>query len=239
MTVIELICLLLDTFTANKMQYLMIYVRFSVISERVSKALSMNYQMLEQPKILDLHEKALNATGGNYQGVEGLMHFIHEIGLQLIVLLVSIATVAALDWRLVLLLSALSFAQYLFFRYTVKKDRKNVWDKMAPIWRKINYMTQTTQNFDYAKDIRLFHMKKWLAQKHHDTLMEKQKRMLYSRNLWIYNIIFAHGIFILSQACVYGVLIYIVVDSGMSIGNFTLFLGLATTFFHSLRELMN
>lgn len=239
MTVIELICLLLDTFTANKMQYLMIYVRFSVISERVSKALSMNYQMLEQPKILDLHEKALNATGGNYQGVEGLMHSIYEIGLQLIVLFVSITTVAALDWRLILLLSALSFAQYLFFRYTVKKDRKNVWDKMAPIWRKINYMTQTTQNFDYAKDIRLFHMKKWLAQKHHDTLMEKQERMLYSRNLWIYNIIFAHGIFILSQACVYGVLIYSVVDSGMSIGNFTLFLGLATTFFHSLRELMN
>lgn len=239
MTVIELACLLLDTFANNKMWHLMIYTRFAVISERVAKALSMNYQMLEQPKILDMHEKAMNATGGNNQGVEGLMHTVYDISRQLIVMLVSITAVAVLDWRLILILAALSLAQYLFFRYTVKKDRKNVWDKLAPTWRKIDYMTQTTQNFDYAKDIRLFHMKGWLSQKHHETLMEKQERMLYSRNLWIYNSIFGNGIFMLSQACVYGTLIYCVVDSGMSIGNFTLFLGLATTFFQSLRGLMN
>lgn len=238
-TLIELVCMLLNTISGNKIWYNMINVRMHVITERVDKSLSMNYQMLEQPKILDMHQKASNATGGNDNGVEGLMHSIHDFGIQLMLMLVTVIAVAALDLRLILILAALSILQFLFFRYTVKKDRKKVWDKLAPTWRKINYMNQLTQNFSYAKDIHLFHMKHWLTGKHHDILMEKQEKMLYSRNLWIYNSIFAHGISMLSQACVYGILIFCVIDKDMSIGNFTLFLGLSTTFSSALTQFLN
>jgi len=238
-TLIELVCMLLNTFTDNKRWYYMIHVRMKIISERVAKCLSMNYQMLEQPKILDVHEKAANATGGNNNGVEGLMHSVYDFGVQFMLMLATIVAVAALDFRMILILAVLSVLQFLFFRYTVKKDRKKVWDKLAPTWRKINYMTQFTQNFSYAKDIRLFHMKHWLMEKHHDILMEKQNKMLYSRNLWIYNSIFAHGISMLSQACVYGILIFSVIDRDMSIGNFTLYLGLSTTFSSAMTQFLN
>ena len=238
-TLIELACTLLNTFANNRLWYRMIYVRMRIITERVAKSLSMNYQMLEQPKILDTHEKAARATGGNNNGVEGLMHSVFDLGIQLLVLITTVLSVAYLDWRLILILAALSLLQFLFFRYTVKKDRKNVWDRLAPTWRKINYMTRATQDFDYAKDIRLFHMKDWLSGKQHDILMEKQERMLYSRNLWIYNSVFAHGIYMISQACVYGILIFSVIDKNMSIGNFTLFLGLATTFSETLTQFLN
>ncbi|MCM1183859.1 MAG: ABC transporter ATP-binding protein/permease [Roseburia sp.] len=235
---IELVCTLLGTITNNKLWYRMIYVRMCIITERVAKSLRMDYQMLEQPKILDMHEKATRATGGNNNGVEGLMHSVCDFGVYLLVIFTTIVTVAALDWRIILILAALAFLQFLFFRYTVKKDRRNVWDRLPPTWRKINYMLRTTQNFDYAKDIRLFHMKDWLSRKQHDILMEKQERMLYSRNLWIYNSAFAHGIQLLSQACVYGILIYNVVGRDMSIGNFTLYLGLSTTFSDTLRQFL-
>lgn len=238
-TLIELVCMLLDTFTNNKRWYNMIHVRMHIISERVEKCLSMNYQMLEQPKILDMHQKASTATGGNTNGVEGLMHSIYDFGVQFMLMLATVVAVAALDLRMILILAVLSILQFLFFRYTVKKDRREVWDKLAPTWRKINYMTQLTQNFSYAKDIRLFHMKHWLAGKHHDILMEKQNKMLYSRNLWIYNSIFAHGISMISQACVYGILIFSVIDRNMSIGNFTLYLGLSTTFSSALTQFLN
>lgn len=238
-TLIELVCMLLNTFTDNKRWYNMIHVRMHVISERVEKCLSMNYQMLEQPKILDMHQKASTATGGNDNGVEGLMHSIYDFGVQLMLMLATVAAVAALDLRMILILAVLSILQFLFFRYTVKKDRREVWDKLAPTWRKINYMTQLTQNFSYAKDIRLFHMKHWLVGKHHDILMEKQNKMLHSRNLWIYNSIFAHGILMISQACVYTILIFSVIDRNMSIGNFTLYLGLSTTFSSALTQFLN
>lgn len=235
-TLIELLFMLINAVASNKIWYNMIHVRMHIISERVAKSLSMNYQMLEQPKILDMHQKATSATGGNDNGVEGLMHSVYDFGVQFLLMFVTVTAVAALDLRMILVLAVLSTIQFLFFRYTVKKDRKKVWNVLPPTWRKINYMNQLTQNFSYAKEIHLFHMKHWLTQKHHDVLMEKQEKKLYSRNLWIYNSVFAHSISMLSQLCVYGVLILCVVDRNLSIGNFTLYLGLSTTFSNTLTQ---
>lgn len=239
MTLIELVCLLLGSAANNRIWYHMIYARMRTASERVAKSLSVNYQMLEQPKILDMHNKALVATSGNEQGIEGMMHVVYNFGIQLLTMTVTVCAVAILDWRMIVILTILSSIQFLFFHYTILKDRRMVWEKLPPTRRKIEYMTQVTQNFQYAKDIRLFHMKDWLADKHHDVLMEKQEKMLYSRNLWIHNCIFSHGISFLSQVCVYGILIYSVLARDMSIGNFTLYLGLSTTFTSALTQFLN
>ncbi len=235
----ELVIRIVDSLAGNRMWYSFIFVRMRVITERVSKALSMNYQMLERPEILDMHEKALNATGGNENGVEGLMHSLYLICSQILLMIVAVTAVTALDARILLVLALIATLQYLFFRYTVKKDRREVWDKLAPTWRKLHYMEQTTQDFSYAKDIRLFHMKEYLSGKQHKVLKEKQDKMIYSRNLWIYNSEFAHLLSMISTAVVYGILIYNVVGREMSIGNFTLYLGLSTTFSSALTQFFN
>lgn len=237
--VIELVSMGLNTFTDNKRWYRFIYVRMQVITERVAKALSMNYQSLEKPDVLDMHQKACEATGGNNNGVEGLMYSVYDFGTQLVLLAVTFTAVAVLDWRLIILLVLLSFVHFLFFRYTVKKDKVEVWDRLAPTWRKIHYMERVTQDFDYAKDIRLFNMKRWVSAKQHDVLMEKQERMMRSRNLWIYNSIFAHATSMLSSAAVYGILIYCVLGTDMSIGDFTMYLGLAGTFSLAMTDFLN
>lgn len=238
-TAVELIFWVLNTITNNKRWYYIIDVRMNMITERVAKALSMNYQMLEQPRILDMHQKGIEATGGNNNGVEGLMYSVYNMGVHLLLLLVTVSAVTALDWRMLLILSGISVLQYLFFRYTVKKDKKQVWDMLAPTWRKIDYMARTTQDFDYAKDIRLFHMQDWLSAKQHEILTEKQNRMFRSRNLWAYNSVFAHSMSMLTAAAIYGILIFNVIDKNMSIGNFTLYLGLCTTFTATLSQLLN
>lgn len=238
-TAVELLLYILNTITDNKRWYYFIDVRMHMITERVSKVLSMNYQMLEQPKILDMHQKGAEATGGNNNGVEGLMYSVYNLGVQLLLLLVTVSAVTVLDWRMLLILTGISVLQYLFFRYTVQKDKKQVWDMLAPTWRKINYMARTTQDFDYAKDIRLFHMQDWLSSKQHDILTEKQNKIFRSRNLWTYNSIFAHTMSMLTAAVIYGILIFNVIDKNMSIGNFTLYLGLCTTFTATLSQLLN
>ncbi len=236
---IELTARILNVITNNRQWFSLIFVRLKMITERVDKALSMNYQMLEAPDILDMHQKAMRATGGNDNGVEGLMRSIYWFGVQVMLMIVTVSAVTALDVRMLFVLSVISFFQYLFFKYTVKKDRREVWDKLAPSWRKIEYMTRTIQDFDYAKDIRLFHMKDYLSQKQHEVFREKQDKMLYSRNLWIYNSEFSHIMSMLSMATVYGILIYNVIDRNMSIGNFTLYLGLSTTFTSALTDFFN
>lgn len=229
----------LNSFSNNRSGYSFIYVRMKMITERVAKALSMNYQNLENPKILDMHEKACRATGGNDEGVEGMMRSFYDVLVQAMLLVISLSVVVVLDVRLVLLIIFISFLQYLFFRYTVKRDRKEVWDKLSPTWRRIDYMEHVTQDFSYAKDIRLFHMQDWILGKQYQVLAEKQEKMLHSRNLWIYNSIFAHGMSVLQNAAIYAVLILVFMGKGMTIGNFTLYLGLASTFASALTEVLN
>lgn len=236
---IELVIMLLNAIASNRCWYYMINARMRIITERVKKALSMNYQMFEEPDVLDMEQKAQQATGGNDNGIEGMMHNIYDLGINAVLLLITLTTVVVLDWRMLIVLGMVGALQHLFFTYTVKKDRREVWDKLAPTWRKISYMQQSVQNFDYAKDIRLFSMKGWLSEKQHEVLMEKQDKMLYSRTLWIYNSAFAHGLSMISTAVIYAVMILAVVDKNLSIGNFTLYLGLAMNFTSAMTSTLN
>lgn len=238
-TSVELVFVLLNTIANNRRWFYFIYMRGKLITERIKKALTMSYQQLEKPEILDMSEKAVQATGGNNNGVEGMMHSVYEFGGQLVLMVVTVSAVMVLDWRLIIILAAVAVVQYIFFRYIVKKDKKETWDVLAPVWRKINYMVRVTQDFDYAKDIRLFNMRSWLSDKQHGILMQKQERMLHSRNLWIVNSVFAHLVSIISKGAVYAILITAVVGKDMSIGDFTMFLGLTVTFSEALTQFLH
>lgn len=236
---VELIIMLLNAVTDNRIWVGMIYVRLNVITERVRKALTIQYQMFEQPDVLDMEQKARQATGGNDNGIEGIIHNVYQFGINVVLLAVTLVTVIVLDWRMLFVLALVGLFQHLFFLYTVKKDRREVWDKLAPTWRKIYYMEQSVQNFDYAKDIRLFSMKNWLSKKQHEVLMEKQNKMVHSRTLWNYNSLFAGSMSMIATAVIYTVMILTVVNKNLSIGNFTLYLGLAMNFTSAMTSMLN
>ncbi len=235
----ELIFTSLNVLSDNRCWFYMIDVRMKIITERVAKVLSMNYQILEQPDILDMHSKASRATGDNQNGVEGMLHRVYEMGANVLTFLVTLSAITVLDIRLILILVFIALLQFLFFRYTIKKDKKAVWDKLAPVWRKSEYMQLSTQDFSYAKDIRLFGMKKMLMKKNKEVLDEKQEKMLYSRNLWMYNTAFSNTLSMISLAAVYGILIYSFLGKGMSIGDFTLYVGLSTAFSSAMANILN
>lgn len=235
---IELVSMLLNTFTDNKRWYNFIYIRMKLISERISKTLTLNYQALENPKMLDCMQKANQATGGDYNGVEGMMHSVYFLMVQTILILATLTLIATLNFWLVLIIAVLSIIQFIFFSYTVKKDRREIWDKIAPISRKNYYMERTTLDFSYAKDIRLYGMKNWLSKKQHTFLKEKHKKISKSRDFWTYNTIFSNGISLIRNITIYGYLIYSVIYNSLTIGNFTLYLSVSMTFSSSLTNLL-
>ena len=237
-SIIEIAGMWLNSLAQNRTGNSMIYVRMKLIQERIAKALSMNYETLEDPAMLDRAAKARRATGGNNNGVEGMMWSISVIAEQCILIAVTLSTMMTLNIWLVLIIIVMSFLQYLFFRYTVKKDRREVWDKMGTLWRKIDYMEQTTQDFEYAKDIRLFSMVRWLSKKQHEIHDEKYEFMSKSRNYWMYNSIWTQSLSLIRNGLTYGFLIYSVLYKNLSIGNFTLYLGIAATFSTSLTNFM-
>lgn len=238
-TAVELVSMGINTYADNKRYNSFIYVRFKLIVEKIAKSLTMNYETLEDPKMLDRMEKAGQATSGNNVGCEGMMHSVYSIMVQLLLILATLSTLATLNVLLVAFIAVMALLQYLFFIYTAKKDKKNVWDKLAPTWRKLSYMERTTQDFAYAKDIRIFGMKNRLSKKQSEVNAEKYRRYALNKNYYSYNSIYAHTISLIRNAVTYAYLIYCVVYRDLSIGNFTLYLGIAGTFAGGLTTLLN
>lgn len=232
--VILVIVTVTRTQTDNKTWYQCIYVRQCIIQERILKALKLNYQKLEDPNTLDLMQKALNASSDNTNGVEGIMHYFFSELVCFISLLTAIGILAFFNAWIILFVIVLGTIQFLVMDYTAKKDKKETWDFLSPYWRKINYLEQSTQDFSYAKDIRLYNMKDWLLAKQKELFDIKHKHIANSKNFWIYFGTFSSILSAVRQCLVFTYLVYAVIKKGMSIGDFILYAGSIEVFAGSL-----
>ncbi len=235
-TIIEVLCIGSNTVIWSYAWRSFIYTRFQLITERIEKVLSMDYQTLEQPQMLDMFQRANQATDGNNQGVEGLMRQMYNMGTLVVTMLVSGAAIITLDWRLLIALTVNMGINYLSFLWSIRDDKIHFWDKMSPVWRKMNYMERCTQDFDFAKDIRLFSMKGWLLGKQREVLDEHEKKAMKSRDFWLRHSFIYSLSGILGSTVMYFVLITQVLNMQMSIGDFTLFLGLCGAFSGALSD---
>lgn len=220
---------LIITIFNNKMWLNFIYVRMKLCQERIEKVLTMNYQTLEDPKMLDRMYKAGSATGNNTNGIEGMMRNLHSILTSLISFIIASAIISTLNAFMVIVIAAISIFQFYFFKKTSLKVNKLTWDQMAPINRRINYLTQVGADFSYAKDIRIYGMKEWLCKKLSLAYDEKQDKMVKSRDEWVKYDLFEKITGMLRNALLYGYLAYSVLFKDLSIGNFTLYLTSAFT----------
>ncbi len=228
-----------NTTADNKTWYLFIKIRMNMILERIDKALCMNYQLLEQPEVLDIHQRATSATGGNNNGVEGMMRLMSTLGKNLFTVIVTSLAVVVLDWRLIFALVVIAIIQYLYFLRIIKLDKINYWNVLAPVNREVNYMGRVTQDFDYAKEIRLFHMKDFLIAKQKGIYAKQEKLNDYHFEIWFWHALVGNLLYIVGRFLIYAALFAAVLKNGMSIGNFTMFLALAISFSENLLSFLH
>lgn len=238
-TAAELFIMWLSTVSTVKTGLGFTYVRLMIIKERIAKTLDMDYEALETPEMLDRLQKAKRATAGDWQGVQGMMTYMQVLFTQIISIIIAIIIMTSFDPLIILVIAVLSYIQFLYFEHIRKKDKKEMWDAMMPHWRKLEYMENVTTDFSYAKDIRLFGMKKFLAKKQKDVYDEELRHWTKSRQYWIYNSIFSHGISLVRQLIITGWLVYSVIAKDLSIGNFTLYLASAGAFSNAINEVLS
>ncbi len=235
---VELFFMCVNNISTQKMNVGFTYIRMMLVKERIAKTLSMEYETLETPEMLDRLQKAKRATSGDWQGVQGMMSYMQTMMIFVVSVITSTIIMASFNLWIILVVGVLSVIQFLFFDYIRKKDKKEMWDAMMPHWRKLEYMENVTTDFSYAKDIRLFGMKKFLSlrqKKVYDKELEHWRR---SRQYWVWNTLFAHGIAFICNSIVVGWLIWSVVKDGLSIGNFTLYFSSAMAFSESVNQLL-
>ena len=209
-----------------------------LVKERIAKTLSMEYETLETPEMLDRLQKAKRATSGDWQGVQGMMSYMQTMMIYVVSVITATVIMTSFNPWIILVVGVLSVIQFLFFDYIRKKDKKEMWDAMMPHWRKLEYMENVTTDFSYAKDIRLFGMKKFLSLRQKKVYDKELEHWWRSRQYWVWNTLFSHGIAFIRNIIVVGWLIWSVVKGGLSIGNFTLYFAGSMAFSEAVNQLL-
>lgn len=237
----DLVLRVVNTVTFNRNWPGYVEARFKLIHMRIDKALSMNYETLEQPHILDMAMKASQATGGNNNGVEGLMHDIDNLSRVIVTMVVSFSMITVLDWRLILVLIVICIINFISYRRAIVYNKVHVWDEMPPYWRQQSYMERCTQDFDFAKDIRLFDMKEWLHEKQHASFSVWLDMFIKGSHIW-----WQHSNVCTITGMIQGAFMYFVLTKAvlapvdpLTIGNFTLFISLCGAFSNALTSFLN
>ncbi len=223
-----------NTLANAKTWYRFIFVRMNMITERIAKVLDLKYELLEKPDVMDVAQRASQATNDNHNGVEGMMNLMIRLGESGLTVIVTFVAVTVLDPRLIIVMIVLTVAQYLYMKHIIKVDKREVWDRLSSSWRSRNYMERITQDFDFGKDIRLFNLGDFLTGKFNEINAFFIERNDHHHKLWLrYNFVTAAAGIII-KGSIYAVLYIAVLQKGMSVGNFTMFLAFALAFSRGL-----
>ena len=103
----------------NRVWYNLIFVRTNMLTERIAKVLTLRFELVERPDVLDIAERATRATNSNDNGVEGMMRLMRQVLTSAFTLLVTFAAILILDYRLIIALIILGLLQFLYYRKIV------------------------------------------------------------------------------------------------------------------------
>ncbi|MGN0667442.1 MAG: ABC transporter ATP-binding protein [Huintestinicola sp.] len=237
-TVIQAASTMLNSYYYSEIWWRFIAARCKLMSEKNAKVMRLDFQHLENPDVLDCYQKAGNACNGNDNGVEGMMRNIVDLMLSATVVTVGIIILGTMNIFIVLLMLAICIVNFMLNNHTNKTVKKQVWDPLAPWWRKDNYLRNVTTSFDTAKDIRMFGLQDWLTDKIRELKKERIEAQKKNAKAWLITSWIGYILFALSQAAVYGWLIYQTVRGKMTIGNFSLYLGSSMAFYSYINNLL-
>lgn len=236
--IIQLICTLCQSYTWSQW-WRPIGVRTAMLIKKNVKIMTLPFESLEDKDTMDCFEKAVRACGGNQQGVEGMMHLLENASGDFFTVIAGLLIMGTLSVPVMAGMTVLAFLFFLVKDHTSKVNKEKVWDKLATWWRKDDYMLRTFSDFTFAKDIRMYSLKDYLINRYKDVSKERLKASKEHELRWWKCGLFGNVVWVIALIGIYAWLIYSVVNNGLTVGEFSLYLGSATTFFLFLGRLFD
>lgn len=229
----------LNTWYNSQVETKCIIARLKLILEKNHITMTMPFIYTEEPDMLDCNQRASQAVGGNYQGVEGMMHVIFDFAGALGAVIAGLSIISTINYKIVILMIFIGLANFFFSNYANRWCKKKVWDPLAPWWRKRWYMDIALGDFSYAKDIRMFGLKKWLTKKFQEVNQIRYGYQKKNEHMWFWVTFASSTFWLLSQIIIYVYLIRCIINKTITIGNFTLYLSATSTFFECVMTMLN
>ncbi|MDU1307805.1 MAG: ABC transporter ATP-binding protein [Clostridium perfringens] len=197
-------------------------IRTDYITMISDKIMKMDFKNTEDPEVLNKIKSVMNAVMSNNTGVEGVYHTLLGLFGRLTAFVGYISIVLFLSpWILLFLIINVLISYALTMR--VKKYEYSQKEKAADKDRRTFYVFDTMYDFAYGKDIRIYDLKNILIDKFKkfrgeriDISNDVQEKQLKVK---IVDVI----LLVIRECVVYGYLIYNVLFTGMSIGDFTMY----------------
>lgn len=212
-------------FGANGIDYLWWprahFITFKFVTRYNKKMMTMRYEYLERPEMLDKAEKAKKAAdwGGSAGFLNDSKFFLRAAAN----VVVSALIICTLNPFLLIVFTATGLLKAYMNVKTKIVDKKLCWDNMAPFYRKIRYLGQVQSDFSYAKDIRIYNMRSFLKGKHTSINAQAHKLFLSHKNRWLKWEMKNYVVTFLETLFQYGYLIYALVHGNLELGNFVLY----------------
>lgn len=189
------------------------------------KSKTMDYEKIENPKILDMERQS-------YSGGVAAENVVNTIGsfITNILGIFTYGSIIILINPLILLLLIIStFINYLVMSYVRRWNDKNR-NNWTHLDRRISYLINASQDYDRAKDIRIFNMKSWLVllTKHYQNL-----RMEWSKKSWNKSMLstLVDGLLrFIRNGVAYFVLIHMLFNNKIDVGSFVFLFGAISGF---------
>lgn len=210
--------------------------KFVLMSNK--KIMKMPYVLFDNPAVADLKRKCDRSTGDMTWGIEGLFRQSAHFFSQLVMLITTAGILLYLNPVLVVILLLLSVGQGALRNQMTRYEKQESWDKMTPARREEQYYYWVTSDFEYAKDIRIFNMKHAIGEKQQKIWDVLQKCLERISNLWMCTYVGEGFLGLLLEGVMYAWLIYAVVRQGMSVADFTLYVGSIRSFNEAMKQLL-
>ncbi len=210
-------------------------LRIDYVRDQFTKILRMDYPLTEDAQFFDQYEKAFNSTNSNSNGVEAVYHSLFKAP----ALALSVAVFAVfigLKSPLILLAILLNISAVFFIERRVQRLRFSKRAELGKASRRKDYFLQTTHDFTYGKDIRVYGLRERVTancrreiQSYVDILAVIAKRQYLLGFIGLATLL-------LSDAATYALLVREVIY-GMSIADFSMYLAAAASLSLALKNL--
>ncbi len=235
-SVVMLIVYLINGYVENNTPYKMKHALISFKRELTETMTSMEYSNLENPKVLDEHERIRNVMNVKTQGIEGMMDSTVKCGKLILQIIMAGILVSGLHPLLIVILLGLLLLSFFVIDKTKIIDKKNVWDALGPYWRKHFNLGYLTNHFTSAKEIRVYDMKDYIYGKYLDVTADILDKYRLSRNIWFKSNAICMPLALLQEISLYGFLIYELSKNNLTVAEFTLYIASVHIFTKALSE---
>lgn len=229
---------LLNGYFENQEGWKTNYIRIKFTEKILSKSLSIDYEKLENPQVLDEQQKAMNAVKDQMKGIPGMMKGILKVGTLAVQTIAAASIIFKLNPILVVVLLVLILVQFVPVDRTKRRDKREVWDQLSPFWRKIFNLNRLTSHYEYAKDIRIYDMSDWIYNRQLDVNKKVQQYVNHSRNIWVKCHAIIHLFKLLQEVLLYVYLTYSVIYRGLLISDFTFYVSAVVSFSSAVGDLL-